>query len=140
MVRQINQYLIPWSEAYGGKPIFLPDVQCLAVRGAAIWPTRSSGRPIENEQLFAPEEQLNWFAAILRGMAIANRQRDEPLFLGLSMGYYGVMPDQWLEPASERYKEPYVNDANNRRDLPLFMKTHYADKPFVTSSPWSETA
>lgn len=132
MMRQVETYLVPFSETHGGKSIFLVDVQCSAVEGAGIWPIGGE----HADDPYDPVEQLNWYTAILRGIAAANQSRQEPLFVGLGMGYYGVMPDVWMENRSPRWgvKAPYVNKANNRRDLQLLMKAYYADKPVVNKS------
>jgi len=121
-LRQIDQFLWPFSLGYG-KQLFVADCVCYAYDGCAV-------NPLHSSVAFDFEEQRRWTTALLRAFTDSN-QDVRPLFEGIIMCNYRILPDVWIQSmrASVRTAQAKLNDAANGQTLQQLMMVYFCDKP-----------
>jgi len=88
----LTRTLLPLSAAYGGKPIYIEDMQCAAVEGAVA-------DPLNSESDRSEFGQVKWFWAMWRAISELNRTNGL-VFSGITSAYYALIPDSWRSPDS----------------------------------------
>lgn len=121
----LTQAVLPFSAAYGGKRIYIEDMQCTAVEGAVADPVEALDQP--RSEL----GQVKWFWVMWRAIFELNRTHDG-IFSGVTSAYHSLAPEWWRSaitvhtvPGSE--KTPYLDFPFNEY-IAKALTIFYADR------------
>ena len=121
----LEHAILPFSRAYGGKPIYIEDMQCMAVEGALSNPT---GLEAARSEL----GQVKWFWGMWRAVYELNRLYGT-VFSGVTSAYYALIPEGYRPQSPgdtdfwQSQKSPYLDFPFNEY-IAKALTVFYADR------------